>query len=339
MQEVLGKAADVGVRGVIWTGGGEPTMWPLLGDGIREAAAKKMVSGLYTNGILLGGKPGSADELIQSSASLVFVRLSLNAASVSTAKMFSRATAAQLEAQWRGLANLVQARDLSKSTTALQVSTIIDATNIGDLQSICERAASIFAARKTSEADDAIIVRPLTRHRRHGYRTDDHQQEVINGILAVAGKAGPVRKLIDSVGIHLHLGFGLDFVDMGIVSSYQEVLEREYAGRDMCWTNGLFLTVGPDGMAYLCTDRNCDPEWAIGSLVEQSATEILHGESRRALLEKVASVRCGPSLCEATCRTPRLNRIATAFKHNRVENSIIERIRETAKKEHPLLLS
>jgi len=343
MHTVLEKAKSAGVQGVIWTGGGEPTLWPLLAEGLAFAASHDMVSGLYSNGIRFGEISDLSDQLLAPQNRLEFVRLSLNAATEAVAYRFAKASPAMLEHQWKGLHRLVSTRDAIQAkgarATSIQVSVIVDSNNVQDLEPICRRAAEAFAKRGFRHPGDAVVIRPLTKHKRTKYGLHDHDDDVIGQILSVAGRAGAGRDLLEKSGAGLYLGFGLDRVDRREANSYAEVLLDEYGSRDQCWANGLFLTVGPNGSAYLCTDRNCDPAWEIGSLLDHSVEELLVGEKRSKLLERVHLHRCGQEVCEATCRMPRLHRIARALRDGTLTDADVEKLRTAAKNDSLLLLS
>lgn len=51
---VLEKAKAAGVSGVLWTGGGEPLVWPHLLPGLAYASSLGLLNCLYTNGFRIG---------------------------------------------------------------------------------------------------------------------------------------------------------------------------------------------------------------------------------------------------------------------------------------------
>lgn len=345
---VLTASRDAGVRGAIFTGGGEPTTWPHLPEGIRLSARLGMANALYTNAVLLGRNPKLAQELLHTDCRMVFVRASINAVSDAVAKKFSGAKSSDVRAQCEGLSALFETRRHLLSAYAqggspipsIQVSIIIDENNVDDLASVCRRVSKIAKSCGGGLGkDDVVIVRPLTKHGKECYSICDHDDVVIEEILAVCGKNGSMRGLIVDAGLNLYLGFGLENVDSGSSCSYADVLLEEYKNRDLCWANGIFLTVAPDATVHLCVDHNCYKEWAIGNLMEQSVEEIYAGPRRTQLLERVHEYRCGPEVCEATCRTPRLNRIARMIRSGELTDADIAEIRARTLDDPPLLLS
>ncbi len=340
---VLQRACDAGVLGVIWTGGGEPTVWRPLPKAIALADALGLDNGLYTNGAQLGCHPYLVDALLN--LPLIFIRVSLNAVTTGVAEQFAGATRAHVAAQMRGLRALLKGRAQRQGRPtplpSIQVSVIVDALNIGDLTEVCETVIRIYleSCEGVHGPDDYFLVRPLTVHSGSEYSLDDHGDLLIRRILDVVGQDGNYTTRIAEAGLKLCLGFGLDQLDRGEVPDYAEIRRREYAGRRKCLANGCFLTVGPDATAYLCCDRNCDRHWAIGNLREQSVAEIWSGEKRTALLQHVNSQRCGPLVCEATCRVPRLNRIFEAIRQGELSAAEFASIQRAAANDRRLLLS
>ncbi len=346
-RKVLQRSAAAGVKGVVWTGGGEPTVCEQLPAMLRHSAQLGMVNGLYTNGIQLGIHGGPASAILQPDNDMAFVRVSLNFARPETGRRFSGATEQDIEAQYKGLATLYAVRDALRPTyqaqgkrcPAIQVSVVCDQCNVDDLPEISARVAAIASDRTCHDPQDHFVVRPLTKHCRQSYSTEDHTDAVIASILRACGSNGAGRRALQQAGIQVYLGFGLNRVGVGAVQRYADVQNCEYESRDRCWANGLFLSGGPNGNAHLCTDRNCDPSWAIGNLLTQTVDEIYHSPARRALLERVHSCRCGPAVCEATRRTPRLNRIARALMSGELTDAMVQEIRRRSAADRQLLLS
>ncbi len=345
---VLEAARRMGVTGCIWTGGGEPLVWPPLIDAMRAAAGFGMVGCLYTNGFRLGHDAEVSDSLLHPESGLVFVRVSINAV---TPAAFRRhwgiRDASAVEQQRVGLANLFAARRrlsglyerLGRTLPGIQVSTIVDRTTIDDLPTICATVADVrrrFAAG--SEPGDVFVVRPSTRHAASQYGAHDHEDSTVREIIAVCGDHGPGRRALEEAGWTVALGFGLAELEAGRFARYEDVVRAQYVGRD-CRSSGLFLTVGPDGVLYPCTELNCNVRWAFGSLREQSLEEIWHGAQRRSVLARLHSCRWGPTICQPFTRMNRLDGIARALRCGVLDEGEVERIRERARHSSPLLLS
>jgi hypothetical protein len=348
-RRVLDASREAGVLGVIWTGGGEPTIWSPLLPMLRYSAELKMVNALYTNGVQLGLSPAMCEDLLKPETNLAFVRVSINAVRPGTLRRhWGVKNPDDVLPQFDGLEELFKSRrrsaaryvEAGRPLPAIHISTIVDKTTVGDLLPLCETVAGIVGRYcEDLRSGDVMVVRPLTNHRTGVYSVQDHEDSVIVQLLEVCGRQGAGTRLLEGAGMKLFLGFGLDRVESGEFQTYGDVLRYEYTGRDYFWANGLFLTVGPDGTVYLCTEHNCDPDWAIGNLMTQSVSEIYQGARRKEILEIVHSRRMGPTVLEPNTRASRLNRIAQAIRSGELTDAQIEQIRQASLCDPPLLLS
>lgn len=345
---VLERAREAGVSGVLFTGGGEPLLWPYLEEALDYSGRLGLRNALYTNGFRLGAEPRLADALLSPQHALEFIRISISAVSSSAFRSHWGFRGAELDAtaQLSGLARLLDARnDLVEShrlrqTPSIQVSAVVNHQNVDDLEAVCAAVANIVSShRKVTGKEDVMIVRPMTVYGRpSGFSTDDHdEQRVIRRIITQCGKGSIGEKVLRDVGIQLFLGFGLSSVESGEYSSYAQVIETEYARRDVSLANGIFLTVGQDGGVYPSTEYNCNPDFVLGDLKRQSVRDVYNGDKRKALLQRFNAMRWGPLVSHATARTSRLDRIARALHSGEVTESMLGAIRQHAV-EHPGIL-
>jgi uncharacterized Fe-S cluster-containing radical SAM superfamily protein len=348
-KKVLEKAAEAGVRAVLWTGGGEPSIWRPILEAVRYSATLGMLNCLYTNGLRLGHDSNFVEELLAPDTNMVFVRVSVNTVSEEATPLHWGIGLDELRAQFMGLEHLFSVREKRWASLAddgarvpsIQVSTIIDKNNAIDALGICQEVARIAGKYPACRGhEDVMVVRPLTIHGRTAYSLHDHDEQVVQQIISVCGQNGDGRKLVESANFRLFQGFGLDRVESGTVQSYSEVVEAEYRQRDVCWSNGVFLTVGPGGIVYLSTSHNCDrdPKWALGDLRTQSVAEVYQGKRRREIVEYANNLRWGPQVEQPTARTNRLDRIARAMMTGELNDGEIEAIRMASLQSHNLLL-
>jgi len=347
-RQVMEAVREAGVQGVLWTGGGEPTIWEPLVEMLAYSADLGMANGIYTNGFRLGWDGTFADQLMAPENGLVFVRMSINALSPDRAKRHWGVDVLQVRQQLVGLMKLFQARQRwfaeyqtrGQRLPSIAISTIVDRHSVGDLPLICSTVAEIVAAYRTCAGEeDVMVVRPLTIHgRKKGYSLHDHDEAVIREIINVCGNHGHGRRQLAEAGVTLYLGFGLSAVESGAVSSYSALLEQEYAQRDISWANGLFLTVGPDSSVYLSTEYNCSPGWEFGNLKTQSVAEVYKSKRRREVLERMNSMHWSAAVSQPTARTARLDRIARAIMNGELSDAGIESIRLASLNSHSLIL-
>jgi hypothetical protein len=308
-----------------------------------------MMNALYTNGFMIGRRPLLAERLMSPDNALVFVRVSINAVSPKavTASWGIR-NPEEIAFQLCALESLLRAREHALATLrgvrsgipSIQVSTIVDSRNVDDLLLVCRTVANIFrTCRTTIGPEDVMVVRPIVVDRPDGYSAYDHRDEVIQQILRTCGHGGDGWNLLNEAQVPLFLGFGLDLVDSGAMPGYPEVIRAEYDQRDVCWANGLFLTVGPDASVYPCMELNCDQRWILGNLKSETVEEVYQGEPRIRFLEMAEQMRWGPKLFHPFSRTTRLDRIAKAVINGELTDELIALIRKKSHESPPLLLN
>lgn len=344
---VIDASLKAGAKGFLFTGGGEPTIWPSLVDALNYCGKAGLHTAIYTNGFEIARKPDFATRLLHPDAALVFCRLSINTALPKASRLHWGVDFPVIELQLEALARLLCAREELQSVyrqrgvtvPSVQVSTIVDKHTVADLPEILQSVARVFARFPSVRAeDDTMVVRPLTIHGHQRYSTTDHPDTVITQMIAVAGPKGTAIPVASASGLRLFLGFGLEHVASGEFASYSELLTSEYTNRTTSLANGVFLTVGPDASVYPCTERNCDPAWALGNLKEQSVTDIYQSAERREVLARFDAAHWGPELSQPTSRTARLERIAHAIHNGALTDSAIEQIRQLSFASHRLLL-
>lgn len=344
---VIDASRKAGSKGILFTGGGEPTIWRSLMDALHYCGKSELHTAIYTNGFEIARQQDFAVRLLHPDTALVFCRVSINAASPKASRLHWGVDFPVLDLQLEALARLLSAREellpvyrqRSVSIPSVQVSTIVDKHTVADLSEILASVARVFARFPSVRAeDDTMVVRPLTVHGHQRYSTADHPNAVIDQIIAVAGPEGSATPTVKASGLRLFLGFGLDRVASGEFSSYSELLASEYAHRTTSLANGVFLTVGPDATVYPCTERNCQPAWALGNLKEQSVSEIYQGERRHEILTRFDATNWGPKISQPTSRTSRLDRIAQAIHQGVLTDSMIGQIRQLSTRSHRLLL-
>ncbi len=351
-QQILEAAHDAGATGILFTGGGEPLIWEHLPAAMALAAKLRMSTSLYTNGLRLGLDTSLASILWDPEHAVSFIRVSVNAVSPSVVRRhWGRGF--DVEQQLHGLRLLVQARDrwaqtyqrMDQPLPSIQISTIVDRHNVGDLPQLLRVIAEIFDANSRCRGtEDAMIVRPLVIHgRMQGYQPDDHSEAVITSIVEVARPGGCGHGVLGDAGMPLFLGFGLSHVNDGAAGTYGAVIEEEYAWRTrnpVNLANGIFLTVGPSGDVYPSTEHNCDGAWAIGSLLEHSVADIYKSRRRAAMLDQLNRQAWQASVAQPFARTNRLARIAASIAGGSIDDPMLDalRRRDTAAGRRGILL-
>lgn len=102
VRQLLTEAAAMGVRGIVWSGGGEPTLHPDWPDLVRHAHDVGLEQGIYTHG---GRIAADTAELARSL--LAWVVVSLDAADEHAYAAYKRVSTARFHAACNGVRHLV----------------------------------------------------------------------------------------------------------------------------------------------------------------------------------------------------------------------------------------
>ena len=103
--EILNDCANMGVRAIQLTGGGEPSVHPRFVDVCDAVLDRGLDLGLVTNGVVM--KPGALEALIRAK----WVRVSIDAGTPETYTLVRRVGRGMWRQAWRNIESLTQARD------------------------------------------------------------------------------------------------------------------------------------------------------------------------------------------------------------------------------------
>lgn len=100
--EILDDCRDMGVSGVQFTGGGEPTVHPQWANAIDYAVASKLEVGLVTNGVVIGKSQTAVDVASQ----CAWVRVSVDAGNAATYSAVRHVPESHFDAAWNTVRGL-----------------------------------------------------------------------------------------------------------------------------------------------------------------------------------------------------------------------------------------
>jgi cyclic pyranopterin phosphate synthase len=128
---VIDQLADIGVKGIEFCGGGEPTLNPYFGDALIRLRRKGMSAGLLTNGTNLKGS--LAETAVRT---LSYIRISLDAATADTYAKVKRPKnkMAGFDAVISNIETLVRLRKKFRSTVTLSVKFLVSKSNEMELE-------------------------------------------------------------------------------------------------------------------------------------------------------------------------------------------------------------
>ncbi len=280
------KLHDIGVKGVIYTGGGEPTFCKDLIRGMRLARELGMDIGLFTNGSVL------TEDKIKELMSLepVFVRLSLNSGTEATHReyhVYKEKDAKYFQHALKTIESIAHEKVKRNSPTSFGLAFLTHESNMNELHETAERIIEIV--RRTSGGIDFVVFRPAVDYY-HGSSIDQDflmkTEKVLNNT---------VKPMMEEAGIKFDY-LGRRAKDMISGKSY-----------NTCISHGAFAEVGPDGSMYLCCEKNIMPQFCIGDLKCNSAQEIWQGKARSDLSAWVNKKNL--KVCPTVCKPHELNKL------------------------------
>jgi GTP 3',8-cyclase len=124
LKRLLGELREVGVDSVEFTGGGEPSLYPHLGQAILACKSLGMSVGLLTNGSNI---KGNLAKILSGEAS--YIRISLDAASEETYRNIRRQDENGFRSVLKNIRKLVSDRDASGSGLLISIKFLVSEYN------------------------------------------------------------------------------------------------------------------------------------------------------------------------------------------------------------------
>lgn len=212
-RRLIGDLDELGVRGVEFCGGGEPTLHPMLTQIIRDMRERKMSVGILTNGTKLYG------ELAQVLAEYAsYVRIGFDGATKETFHRVKRPRSpeAGYDAVCTNMKNLVSMRNQLKSKCRVSMKVVVDQNNMHEVAQCAELAVELSA--------DSVQFKAA---RLCESELDAEQTLAINGVIE--------QCKVDFAGKVAVIG-GMEKIDTAT----------------QCWLTPLQLVVDTLGEVYLC---------------------------------------------------------------------------------------
>lgn len=246
MQEILDDLADMGVKAVTFSGGGEPLVYPYIIETMQKILDAGIDLSIITNGQLL------KDERAEVLANAKWVRISLDSAN---AKTYSKVRQLPLEAFDEVCGNIHKFSQIKRDNCELGINFVVNHEN----------AAQIY--------DMAKMVRDLgVNHIKYTARVtkdlfeyhEPFKQRVIDQIYRAKAELENERfRIIDK--------YEGDF-DSALV------FHRCY---DKCYINKIFTVIAADSKVYFCHDKAYVKDGVVGDLSKQSFKDLWFSEETK----------------------------------------------------------
>lgn len=142
LQHVVAELHALGVQGVEFCGGGEPSLHPTLAENIRDLARRGMSVGILTNGTKLKGD--LAEALVDHAS---YVRVGFDGATAETVHKVKRPRSpeARFGAVCENFRNMIAMRDARGTKCRISMKVVLDRENYHELEQCVELACDLRA--------------------------------------------------------------------------------------------------------------------------------------------------------------------------------------------------
>jgi len=256
-RRVIDEAVELGVRGLIFTGGGEPLCHTSAPATMRYAVDAGLGVGLITNGVLLN--PELYGDLFRAT----WIRVSLDAA---TAGLYAKTHGTKnFERVITNIRVLAEAKRERGAETTIGVGFLVGAHTINEM----EKCASLCAMLGV----DYLQFRPF-------HETLDKPKLLPAIESAYCRSLGYTRK---------------DYAVVWSENKFRNMgnTGRPYG---KCYGQAFATVVGADGTVWLCCHMRGKEKYALGNIHENSLENIWYGDRRRDVIDSIDFRDCVP-LC------------------------------------------
>jgi MoaA/NifB/PqqE/SkfB family radical SAM enzyme len=281
VKRVLDELASAGVRGVLFTGGGEPLVNPHARRAISYAHDLGMKVALITNGHSLNAETASV--LV---ATCDWVRISVDAA---TPDLYAELHGVTVNAFDRVLANiqhLVQAKCNTQSGITVGIGMLTSCATIDQMVRFADLAETLQA--------DYCQFRPLIAPTQEDVLAHREQFETQLALAREVVERGETQVIASP-------------------SKYSWVLDGSHALFTECFAPHFANVVGADGVMYLCPHLRYKSEYAIADLLSKSWLAQRY-RALDCLLTNLPGSSC-PALCKHAALNSFLQRVTNSRTH------------------------
>ncbi len=277
-KKYLDKLFNYGLKGIIFTGGGEPFLFQGLEKLVQHTTDNNADSVIYTNGNTVTQE--RADAIL--TAEPLLIRTSLNAGTQEVYDQFHNPL--RKKALQRTL-NAIKYFSKAGPKTSIGVGIVINEINQDDLPETARRLREI-----TDEGGkiDFVVYRPEFNY----YGTKQLSPEFLDKTFEIVETN--VKKTLKGTGTNV----------VNVKVRYDALKDQERTYQE-CRGAGLFMEVSPSGV-YFCCDRNLNRKYLIGDLKSQETKEIISDLKRGQIQNFVNSHQC--SVCPPACKSHEINK-------------------------------
>lgn len=308
---IIDKLQKGGVKGLVFTGGGEPILNPFTIEGMHYASKKGLKVGLFTNGSVL-----TKDKIISIlNSDPSFLRVSLDSGSVEVHSLIHGYD--REKGYFHKILNNLELMAKKKVrrgiNTTIGVGVSVEPLNLNDLTNVANELYRIND-NLPQGGIDYLVFRPVVNYHCGGFRyhvklvldyLEKHLPEYSQSFLdyVYKGIQYPKELFIQANEIIDNQVTGiLCDSNIQVINIRRKMLGISEKQRPFtkCRACAWYIFIGPDGTVYNCVELGLEPRVAIGNLLESSLEEIWASLPRKEVLDYINREGLH-SLCPPVC--------------------------------------
>ena len=310
LAEVIGcidQLAAVGVKGVIFTGGGEPTLFHGLVEAMAHAKSKGLDIALNTNGYRCS--EALMDGIL--SCKPTYIRISLNNGRPLTQKLVTGRD--NFHHVLENIQRFAERKAQLSPETDLSVGYVVNIVNLHEMREFLDQMIRIERRVMEKTNDETPIYslqfRPVSNfeHSKHTadlqridallqYMQDtygDAYREELEGFVKRDSQPSSKtmrlaleiikRELVPAIKMNPNSRMKIVFPEL----KFRDIIAGSQKPYSRCLSCPWYLFIWPDGSVYHCVEWAGDPEFSIGNIFTTSLSKILAGEKRAQILAEI----------------------------------------------------
>lgn len=320
MIRIIDQLSDAGVKGIVFTGGGEPTIYTRFLDGMKYCRKRGLEISMNTNGSTgFRLAPDMAKELIE--LQLRYLRVSLNSGSGLMQKLITGTD--DFEYVISNIKALGIEKMRQKGQTDISIGYVLNVVNVYDFMNLVRRIRALEKEiqemfHTEEEVFYSIQIRPVSNYESSKHYIDKNIK-AIQEYLQETGRQESAQEFIDFMFKEIQTSKGvlekaLDIIEneaipflekegskVKIIYPKQKYIDLPTVQKKpykKCLACPFFLFIWPNGNLYHCIEWSGTPGFEIGNIAQMDLMDILRSEHRKARLkyidEYAISNRCAP---------------------------------------------
>lgn len=243
MQEIITDLADIGVKAVTFSGGGEPLLYPNIVDAMQKILDVKIDLSIITNGQLL---KGDRAEVLKNAK---WVRISFDSADAETYSKIRRVSIETFEELCNNISHFSR---IKRSECELGINFVVNHENADQIYGMAKMVRELGANHIKYTAR---VTKELFKYH------EPFKQNAIEQIHRAKAN--------------------LETQEFKIINKYEGdfdsalIFQRTY---DKCYVNRIFTVIAADSKVYFCHDKAYVKEGMVGDLTKQSFKDLWFSE-------------------------------------------------------------